>query len=182
MFPKEAHFICRTCRARFFFDEAVLVHVSRDGKFGCSGCSSVTTLRPNDVERFFKFYPRMTLAIEAMERNGFRLVDYAYEKSHLAAWYSFKRLTWSCMECGKTFAIPFSRIDKLAREPRVFSCPKCRINPKIAKISKEFFVCLKNTHDAASLIHEFQWDIFSPLQQEPPVYEIQYPVYRESFP
>ncbi len=183
MFPREAHFICRKCRTRFFFKDGELDYVSRTNGFGCPHCGAVTEGELRHVERFFKFYPRLIEATGAMAGNGFRWDGYTYKEVPLAGYYYFMSLAWCCVECGKSFSIPFvGRVDKLADEPRVFSCPKCRITPKAVRVTKEFFVCLKNVHKAAHSILDFQWDIFAPLQQEPDLYKIQSPIHRQAFP
>ncbi|MCF6267759.1 MAG: hydrogenase maturation nickel metallochaperone HypA [Desulfuromusa sp.] len=156
-FPKEPRFICRKCFHTFTLNPSSPL---------CPTCGHAEKIDKNLIN-FFKFYPRMVAAIPAMDKNGFKWVDYSIYKRPDINIHGFDTLILECANCGIHNKAPIERVAKYAQEPGLLYCHKCKTNPDLNKVSKEFFISISNIHKAVWLIVKFQWDLFSSVGLEP---------------
>lgn len=179
MFIQDAVFICRKCLAHFYIPKDRFNLVRKAGAIECIKCgitSNSKSSRKGDIERFFRFYPRLVAVHDLIRQSGNGVTGYDTYKLDNLPIHTINSLTLACGHCGKPYSIPFRRFAKLAKEPGSHVCPKCKTRPALVKHLKEFFVCLN--HVCASWrIHEFQWDIFSPIGVSPSPQALQWPIY-----
>lgn len=178
MFPNDARFICRCCKSRFYFSPSTFDAVTQSKQIACPQCG-VTSKHPGDVARFFKFYPRLVKAQEGLKRAGFTLTDYTVVANSFCMIH-INSLTLQCEACNSSVALPESKAFKLADEPGLLSCKKCRTAAAPLKAVKEFFVSYRVVSRAAFKLHTALWDVFDPLQLDPADYPVQWPVYRDA--
>jgi len=117
-------------------------------------------------------------ARETLASYGFEWEDYTFKKHPMIRMYFFESLKFRCIECDKTYSVTTTRSVKLAKEPGLFSCPKCRKHPKFNKDTKEFFVSFDNVNLAANRLIKFQYDVFLPLGLHHSEFEVQAPIYQ----
>lgn len=183
MFSKNARFICRRCLVYFDFkaDDFLTIVSNAARGISCPCCKTVNKQK-GDIERFFKFYPRLIAATGALKDCGFEFIDYSFHVDELTHLFWFKNLEFKCHACGGHSIFPLSRVDKFAETPALFACKKCRVHPKPFRTVKEFFVSFRWSHRSTLYLGDFLWDIISPLQLDPQRYPIQLQRYREGHP
>lgn len=175
MFPKDAHFICRKCLVSFRFLAEDLAAISKNalGGIACPCCKSVYK-RKRDIERFFKFYPRLFTATGDLKDCGMEFIDYSFHSDDdVTGLFWFKNLEFKCHACGNHSIFSLSQVDKFADTPGLFACKKCRIHPKPLKTVKEFFVSFRWVQRSTLYLGHLLWDIISPLKLDPQRYPIQ---------
>jgi Zn finger protein HypA/HybF involved in hydrogenase expression len=178
MFPENAEFICRKCLTNFFFKPEEFWQIEEGGIMGCPQCR-ITSDKPGVVSRFFKFYPRFIAATEKIKESGFDMTNYKVKVGDYGMMW-IESILFRCNDCGNTSIYPLSRIDKFAEEPGLFACKKCRKQASPIKIVKEFFVSFRWVHRSAFRLHNFLWDVLSPIQLDPADFPVQYPIYKEN--
>lgn len=176
MFPPEAQFICRRCKCHFYFSPEVFPAVVLQKEIQCPKCGTKPR-KSGAVERFFKFYPRLVTAEDNLTKSGFEFTSYRFTVDQYAQIY-IDHLTFLCSTCGKSSEFPMSRIVKFADEPGLFACKKCKVQASPLKFAKEFFTSLRAVDRESGPIHDFLWDIFSPLQLDPNDYPVQFRIYQ----
>lgn len=178
MFPNDARFICRCCKSRFYFSPTTFSAVTQSKQIACPQCGT-TSKRPGDVERFFKFYPRLVEATANLDKAGFSLAGYEISADNYGLIH-ISTLKLLCNACGATSAFPEAKAFKFADEPGLLACKKCKVTAYPLKAVKEFFVSYRAVSKAAFKLHYFLWDMFAPLQLDPADYPVQWPVYRDA--
>ena len=175
MFPNEAQFFCRRCATRFFFAPDVFNAAMIQKKIACPECGFESG-RPGDVEKFFKFYPRFVAACGTLVEAGFTFTNYQFTADDMGLFW-INSLEFTCRSCNGVSKYPEARLYKYADEPGLFVCKKCKVQAASLKNAKEFFVSYRAVSKASFKLHDFLWDIISPLQLDPADYPVQWPVY-----
>lgn len=172
MFPNEAHFICRRCSCHFYFTPDLFYSIETSKKIGCPKCGT-TCKESGKIQKFFKYYPRFLIAEQNLIKSGFELVTYRFTV-HEFGYFYIDHVTFRCSVCGVNSEYPMSRIAKFADEPGLFACKKCKVQASPLKVVKEFFVKFRAVDRESAFIHDFLWDIFSPLHLDPNDYPVQF--------
>lgn len=178
MFPSEAHFICRRCTCRFYFTPDVFPAALAQKSIACPSCGTAPD-RPGPIERFFRFYPRLVTSTAALKDCGFEFADYRFTVDEFSRFF-VDHLSFRCTACGGISEFPMSRVVKFAGEPGLFACKRCKVQAAPLKIAKEFFVSVRAVDRESAVIHDFLWDIVSPLRLDPADYPVQWRIYRDA--
>jgi DNA-directed RNA polymerase subunit RPC12/RpoP len=167
IFPPEPILICSKCGHLHYIPSDDIVW-EKTG-FRCFNCGFKKKPESQSFYKFVKFYRRLVTIDPS--KIGIDLVGYRINKI-MEIIVLLDDAEIECLTCHKRFKIPFERIKKIAREPAIFRCPKCRALPQSLKDLKEYFVCLRWVFDMTGHMIDVGafFDCFSPIGISPGSY------------
>ena len=176
MFPTNPEFICRRCINLFSFSSGEMEAGTRLGRLECPKCRFEVAAR-GSINTFRKFYPRLVAAENELLLHDIELTGYTIGAwSNLGLyWWLKESFSFKCLDCSTVWRVPFDPDTiEIKERPARFHCPKCRYTTAKSKDIREFFMCVNQVHHAACRMTNFQWNIFSPVKQVPPLSKIQF--------
>ena len=164
IFPPEPILMCSKCGHLHYIPSDDIIW-EKTG-FRCENCGFTKKPESQSFYKFIKFYRRLT-AIDSA-KIGIDLVGYSISKI-MGMVDRLDDAEFECLTCHKRFKIPFERIKKIAREPAIFRCPKCKALPPKIEDLKEYFVCLRWVFDMTGHTMDVGtfFDCFSPIGISP---------------